>query len=130
MNVWPGFSRCGVIDSSFFIVCLFVSPSPWWRCNTAGFLLRWHDIPAWWKWYAYIDFLRYAWGSLMANQFGGSRNVVFIASSGANPQNVTVLDYYNTPSSPYGWWGIEVAFFAAFFGFAFLALRFVRHEKR
>ena len=42
----------------------------------AGFLLRWGDIPKYWQWYGYIDFLHYAWGALMANQFAGDRNVV------------------------------------------------------
>ena len=32
--------------------------------------MRWVDIPAYWKWYAYIDFLRYGWGALMINQVG------------------------------------------------------------
>ena len=34
-----------------------------------GFLLRYKDIPPWWYWYSTIDFLRYAWSSLMVNQF-------------------------------------------------------------
>lgn len=36
-----------------------------------GFLFRFHEMPPWWKWYSYIDFLRYSWGSLMVNQFTG-----------------------------------------------------------
>ena len=24
----------------------------------AGLLIRWDDIPPWWQWYGYIDFLR------------------------------------------------------------------------
>ncbi len=37
----------------------------------AGFLLRWDTIPKYWIWVAYINFLRYAWGGLMINQFQG-----------------------------------------------------------
>lgn len=113
--------------------CVYMVLSPWLTVVIsyliAGFLLRWDDIPPWWKWYAYIDFLRYAWGSLMANQFGGSRNVGFFDDEATNT-TIPVREYYNVPGSPYGWWGIETAFFAVFFVFAFLALRFVRHEKR
>eukprot|EP00955_Chlamydomonas_euryale_P039693 351487-Chlamydomonas_euryale.AAC.3 len=36
----------------------------------AGFLFRLTDIPPWWYWYSFIDFLKYTWGALMANQFG------------------------------------------------------------
>jgi ABC-type multidrug transport system permease subunit len=39
-----------------------------------GFLIRYEDIPNYWKWYSYIDFLKYAWGALMKNQFNGDRN--------------------------------------------------------
>lgn len=35
----------------------------------AGFLFRYDDMPPWWKWYSYIDFLRYAWSALMVNQW-------------------------------------------------------------
>jgi hypothetical protein len=37
----------------------------------AGFLLRWEQIPKYWIWIAYINFLRYAWGGLMINQVQG-----------------------------------------------------------
>ena len=40
-----------------------------------GCLLRWVDIPSYWRWYSYINFLRYSWGALMVNQFEGDRDV-------------------------------------------------------
>ena len=40
-----------------------------------GLLLRWVDIPKYWRWFSYINFLRYSWGSLMKNQFEGSNDV-------------------------------------------------------
>ena len=77
---------------------------------------------------ACLQFLHYAWGSLMANQFSGDRNKVFISNNGTD---ITILDYYSLGSvSPWEFLGIEFAFFIAFFGLAFMALRFVRHEKR
>ena len=96
----------------------------------AGFLLRWTDIPPWWQWYGYIDVLRYAWGSLMANQFAGDRDVVFIgAADGAPP--LTILQYYSLDGiSPWAWLGLEFCFVVFFTIVAWLALKFVRHEKR
>lgn len=41
----------------------------------SGFLIRYDDIPNYWKWYSFIDFLKYAWGALMKNQFAGDRNI-------------------------------------------------------
>lgn len=93
----------------------------------AGFLLRWDSIPKWWQWYGYIDFLRYAWGALMKNQFGGDRDVVFITQ----PEPTTVLEYYSLSGiSMWGWFGIEICFFVVFFGFTYLAISYVRHIKR
>ena len=40
-----------------------------------GLLLRWDDIPKYWRWLAYINFMRYSWGALMLNQFEGNRDV-------------------------------------------------------
>jgi hypothetical protein len=63
----------------------------------------------------------------MSNQFRGSRNVVFIQE----PEPQTVLEYYSLEAmGPYGWWGIQTAFFFAFFFFGFLALKYVKHIKR
>ena len=60
-----------------------------------GFILDYHAIPVWWKWFSYLDFMRvrahwrvpaaaqrpdaracgaqYAWGALMVNQFSGPK---------------------------------------------------------
>ena len=93
----------------------------------AGLLYRWSDIPKWWQWYGYIDFLRYAWGALMANQFGGDRNIVFVT----DPVPTTVLEYYSLSGiSMWGWLGIELCFFVVFLGFTYLAIAYVKHIKR
>jgi hypothetical protein len=44
------------------------------------------NIPNYWKWYADIDFLHYAWGALMQNQFKPHPTELF------NGQ--PVLEYY------------------------------------
>lgn len=93
----------------------------------AGFLLRWEDIPKWWQWYGYIDFLRYAWGSLMVNQFKGN-DVTFVETG---VENITILEYYSLGGvSKWAWYGIELGFFVAFFLFSYLALKFVKHVRR
>lgn len=96
----------------------------------AGFLIRFDAIPKYWQWYSYIDFLKYAWGALMKNQFNGDRNVEFLApANGQESQNV--LNYYSLAGiNMWGWLGIEACFFATFFAFAFLALKYVQHVKR
>ena len=96
----------------------------------AGFLLQWDKIPVYWKWYGYIDFLRYAWGALMKNNFNGDRNIEFLTDSATN-HTYTVLEYYNLDGiNMWGWVGIEFCFFVAFFFFAFLALKYINHAKR
>ena len=42
-----------------------------------GCLLRVKDMPGYWQWYSYLNFLRYGWGALMVNQFEG-RNAIFL----------------------------------------------------
>ncbi|GAB4821435.1 hypothetical protein N2152v2_008481 [Parachlorella kessleri] len=89
-----------------------------------GLLLRWDDIPKYWRWFSYINFLKYSWGSLMVNQFEGSNDVEFL-------DDQTVLEYYSLSGiNKWAWLAIEFAFFLAFFFLAFLALTFVRHVKR
>ncbi|KAG1675328.1 hypothetical protein FOA52_016002 [Chlamydomonas sp. UWO 241] len=54
-----------------------------------GFLFNLKEIPPWWEWYSYIDFLRYSFGTLMVNQFGpggSERDPPF--------QGTTVLTYF------------------------------------
>ena len=42
-----------------------------------GLLLRNQDQPVYWRWFSYLDFLKYAWGAQMINQFEGSKAIVF-----------------------------------------------------
>lgn len=96
----------------------------------AGFLMRFDDMPKWWQWYAYINFLRYAWGAQMINQFKGKRS----ALSGNPPvevNGVEILKYYGLDG--YTAWemmGYELLFFFAFFFMAWAALQFTRLSKR
>ena len=38
-----------------------------------GFILDFNTMPAYWKWFSYLDFIRYSWGALMKNQFSGPK---------------------------------------------------------
>jgi hypothetical protein len=42
-----------------------------------GLLLRNQDQPVYWRWFSYLDFLKYAWGAQMINQFEDSKAIVF-----------------------------------------------------
>jgi hypothetical protein len=41
-----------------------------------GLLIRPADMPKYWEWFSYLNFLKYSWGALMKNQFEGDRNMV------------------------------------------------------
>lgn len=89
----------------------------------AGFLMRFADMPAYWKWYSYIDFLRYGWGALMVNQFKDSTAIYL--------QNKTVLQVYSLHHvNKWSYVGYQWIFFFVFFTGAWAALQFKRHQKR
>ncbi len=48
-----------------------------------GCLLRVNDMPGYWRWYSYLNFLRYGWGALMVNQFEG-KNAIFLGGEEVN----------------------------------------------
>ncbi|KAL4431069.1 hypothetical protein ABPG75_006325 [Micractinium tetrahymenae] len=90
----------------------------------SGFLIPFSKIPPWWRWMAVIDYLRYSWGALMANQFAGDRNIV---AFGGEP----ILNYYDLDTvNPWHWLGWEVIFFCAFTGLTWVALATVQHQRR
>ncbi|KAK9867424.1 hypothetical protein WJX84_007320 [Apatococcus fuscideae] len=89
----------------------------------AGYLLRWHDIPKYWIWLAYINWLWYAWGSLMINQFQDTTATAF--------GNQPVLQYYNLEGkSAWAFMGYEAIFFVVFFFLAWFGLLVVKWQRR
>lgn len=38
---------------------------------TAGFVIRFSAMPTFWRWFGFVNFSRFAWSALMANQFSG-----------------------------------------------------------
>ncbi|KAG2450267.1 hypothetical protein HYH02_004778 [Chlamydomonas schloesseri] len=89
-----------------------------------GFLFRFHEMPPWWKWYSYIDFLRYSWGSLMVNQFSGPMgNPAWMGS--------TVLHYYSLAYvDKWAYMGYLSLFFIVFFLLALLTMTFKKYQSR
>ena len=96
-----------------------------------GFLFRFEDMPEYWKWYSYINFLRYAWGAQMINSFKdiGAGDT----DDKAPPQiaGTPILEYYGLEGeTAWGYLGYECLFFIAFFLCAWAALQFKRISKR
>ena len=46
------------------------------RTCPAGLLPAWDAIPRWWKWYGYINPLRYGYGAVAINAFEGRQGVM------------------------------------------------------
>lgn len=88
----------------------------------AGFLFRLQDIPPWWKWNTYIDFLRYAFGGLMVNQFSAN-----------NPpwQGSNLLQYYDFYHvDKWTYLGYLSLFFIVFFSLTWVTMTFKKYSSR
>ena len=89
----------------------------------AGFLIRPADTPDYWKWYAYVDLMKFSWGALMINQWK-ENDPEFVGG-------VSLLTEYDLKGeSEWAYVGYLCVFFVAFFVAAFLALKHVNHSKR
>ena len=89
----------------------------------AGFLIRPADTPDYWKWYAYVDLMKFSWGALMINQWK-ENDPEFVGG-------VSLLTEYDLKNeSEWAYVGYLCVFFLAFFAAAFLALKHVNHSKR
>uniref|UniRef100_A0A7S3VTN2 ABC transporter domain-containing protein n=1 Tax=Dunaliella tertiolecta TaxID=3047 RepID=A0A7S3VTN2_DUNTE len=88
-----------------------------------GFLFRFDSIPPWWKWYSYLNFLRYAWSALMRNQFDAMGNPEFL--------DTTILDYYNIEGiNPDAHVGFLAIFFLVFFLMAWTTMSVRKYADR
>ncbi|GBF95049.1 P-loop containing nucleoside triphosphate hydrolase [Raphidocelis subcapitata] len=89
----------------------------------SGFLIRYEDIPIWWKWYSYINPLRYSWTALMLNQFEG-RDPKFL-------RNRSLLTYYGIEGqSKWANVGYVWVFAVGYFFICWLVLCVKRYDKR
>lgn len=81
----PNLDAANAILPVYVTFCLFFG----------GFILDFNTMPAYWFWFSYIDFIRFAWGALMVNQFSGPKgDPVWI-----NGQ--TVLQHYGLKNFKY-----------------------------
>lgn len=89
-----------------------------------GLLIRFEDIPVYWKWLVYINHLHYGWGALMKNQFT-TDDVV-------GPFGIPVLEYFHLDGSSTSWdyLGYETIFIVVFFMAGCLAMRFINYGRR
>lgn len=95
-----------------------------------GFLFRYVDMPPYWKWYSYINFLRYAWGSLMKNQFTSDKgDPIFMSNPGQDP--VTIMDYYGVGGiDKWAYLGFLALFFLFWFICAWVTLSVRKYSSR
>ncbi|KAG2493535.1 hypothetical protein HYH03_008349 [Edaphochlamys debaryana] len=111
--ICPNLDVANAVLPTYIVSCLFFG----------GFLFRFSTIPAWWEWYSYIDFLRYAWSALMVNQFEGERNIDMMGT--------TVLDYYSlTHANKWAYMGYLCIFFLVFFLLALVTMQFKQYTRR
>jgi ATP-binding cassette, subfamily G (WHITE), member 2 len=98
----------------------------------AGFLFRFDDMPSYWQWYSYINFLRYAWSALMINQFEGEKEEFPVKGGPIQIAGQPILSYYGQDDFKSEWEaiGYECLFFIAFFFLSWAALQFSRLNKR
>jgi ABC-type multidrug transport system ATPase subunit len=124
-----------------------------------GFLRNFDNIPPGWQWYvpgeyalaktvevrvlynehsvsmpiyrySRIDFIRYAWTSLMIGILVEGKDDPILVSSNAK-QSTRVSEFYNLPNvRAFEQYGILWAFFVVFFTAAWASLRFIRHQLR
>lgn len=89
-----------------------------------GLLLRPQDQPKYWRWYSYVDFLKYAWQAQMVNQFEGEQTLRALDGG-------SILDFYSIGvANKWEQVAYESFFFWAFAILAWASLAFKRHQKR
>ena len=85
-----------------------------------------------WRWYAKIDFLRYAWSALMINQFEGAKEDSPNSGSDVEIAGSPILVHFGQDVFSGKWeaLGYEAVFFVAFFFMAWAALQFSKLNNR
>lgn len=89
----------------------------------SGFIIRFDDIPVWWRWYSRINPLTYSFTALMVNQFG-EHDPRFIGGK-------TLLEYFGMQGQrPWANIGIVCGFFVFFLASTWGVLSFRKYDKR
>ena len=80
-----------------------------------GLFLNFDKIPVYLQWASYTSFLRYTWGALMVNQFGGNSSVGQVQGfwDEETQRALTVLDFYGIEGAIMGSMGVCIALLTA-----------------
>ncbi len=93
------------------------------------------------RWFSYLDFMRYAWGGLMVNQFSGERHGDPMWLSGETVlEHYQLKNYSDRSSARYTWYNKDVEmwanvgflciFFLGYFLCAWAGLKYAQHGAR
>ena len=87
-----------------------------------GILIRWRDIPSYWKWIVYVNHLHYSWAALVKNQFTTTETVL----------GIPLLEYFDLDNSLSSWdyLGYEVIFIVVYFCSGVLGLQLINYGRR
>jgi hypothetical protein len=77
---------------------------------------------SYWSWHSTIDFVRWAWGCLMLNQFE-SNDPIYLTSSVLETFGFKGLDKWRCL-------GYQAIFFFVYFGLALLVMSVKKYQKR
>ena len=121
------------------IIFLFSSFS--FSCNITttgmffgGLFIVFDKIPRGWYWFSWTSFLRYAWGSMMLNQFAGEENGSLPIFYGDNGKAQNILEFYGLEGNVMGSIGACLGLLSGLIGIFSLVgvvgLMFIRHDKR
>jgi ATP-binding cassette subfamily G (WHITE) protein 2 len=115
----PNTSVAGAFMSSYATTLFFFS----------GYLITYSSIPVYWQWYSTIDYLRYSFGSMMANQFSESTSAEAAVPAAAGAGNA--LKFYDLEGvNKWTWLGYQALFFPVFTICLWAALKWLQHTKR
>uniref|UniRef100_A0A7S0ULM3 ABC transporter domain-containing protein n=1 Tax=Polytomella parva TaxID=51329 RepID=A0A7S0ULM3_9CHLO len=99
----------------------------------AGFLMQTTVMPPWWKWYSYLDFLKYAWGALMVNNFKGDDPewLPVYDKNGNIVHMMTVLENYGLRNaSRADFVGYMALFIFVYFMATWAVIQFKKYQSR
>jgi ABC-type multidrug transport system permease subunit len=125
----------------------------------AGFILDFRTMPGYWKWYSYLDFMRYAWGALSAcsvmaarlraltcvlpavvNQYSGEQGDPVWMNNRTVLEHYQLKNYKDSASVQYTWYKptVEIGpnviflfmFFLGYFMLAWLTLKYKVYSQR
>jgi len=99
-----------------------------------GLIMTIESMPAWWSWFHWTSFIRYAWAAQMNNQFKGtdSGEVRFIIGSDGTKQNI--LEFFSIEGSFLGSSGVCLGMLAlllaVYITCGCVVIKKTRHESR